>query len=80
MNEKKTTAQASNQYKVKYAADHFDRMEVAIPRGCKRLIQERAAEAGEKPAEYIKRAILMRMQLEDWPDDYRDTITTENSN
>lgn len=60
-------AQSSNQYKMEYAKEHFARIEIAIPKDAKPILDAMAKAAGEKTAEYIKRAVLMRMGVQDWP-------------
>ena len=60
-------AQPSNQYKMDYSKEHFARIEIAIPKASKPILDAVAKAAGEKTAEYIKRAVLMRMGVQDWP-------------
>lgn len=60
-------AQSSNEYKMDYAKVHFARIEIAIPKAAKPILDAVAKAAGEKTAEYIKRAVLMRMGVQDWP-------------
>ncbi len=60
-------AQSSNEYKMNYAKEHFARIEIAIPKAAKPILDAVAKAAGEKTSEYIKRAVLMRMGVQDWP-------------
>lgn len=60
-------AKQSNEYKAEYAKKHYVRIEIAIPKAAKPLLDAAAADAGEKTAEYIKKAVLQRMGLTEWP-------------
>ncbi len=60
-------AQPSNQYKADYAKEHFARIEVVIPKAAKPVLDAVAKASGEKTAEYIKNAVLMRMGVKEWP-------------
>ena len=60
-------AQSSSQHKAEYAREHFARIEVVIPKAAKPILDAMAKAAGEKTAEYVKNAILMRMGVKDWP-------------
>lgn len=59
--------QSSNEYKANYAKEHFARIEIAIPKDSKPILDAMAKAAGEKTAEYIKNAILQRMGVREWP-------------
>ena len=59
--------QSSNEYKASYAKEHFARIEIAIPKDSKPILDAMAKAAGEKTAEYIKNAILQRMGVKEWP-------------
>ena len=59
--------QSSNQYKMDYAKEHFARIEIAIPKAAKPILDAMAKAAGEKTAEYVKNAVLQRMGVKDWP-------------
>lgn len=61
MEEKKTKKQPSNEYKIKYAAEKFDRMEIVLPKGQRELVREAAKAVGETAAEYIRNALYKRM-------------------
>lgn len=60
-------SQSSNQYKSEYSKQHFARIEIAIPKRSKPYLDAVAKASGEKTAEYIKKAILMRMGVKEWP-------------
>jgi len=59
--------QSSNEYKTNYAKEHFARIEIAIPKDSKPILDAVAKASGEKTAEYIKNAILQRMGVMEWP-------------
>ena len=59
--------QSSNEYKANYAKEHFARIEIAIPKDSKPILDAMAKAAGEKTAEYVKNAILQRMGVREWP-------------
>ena len=59
--------QSSNEHKAQYAKEHFARIEIAIPKEAKPVLDAVASAAGEKTAEYIKKATLMRMGVNEWP-------------
>ena len=50
-----------------YAKEHFARIEIAIPKAAKPILDAMAKAAGEKTAEYVKNAVLQRMGVKDWP-------------
>lgn len=60
-------SQSSNQYKTEYSKQHFARIEIAIPKQSKPYLDAVAKASGEKTAEYIKNAVLMRMGVKEWP-------------
>lgn len=60
-------AQPSNDYKAKYSREHYARIEIAIPKDAKAVLDAVAKAAGENTAEYIKKATLMRMGVNEWP-------------
>lgn len=62
-------AKQSTEYKAEYAREHYSRIEFTIPKASKPALEAAAAEAGEKLAEYVKKAVLQRMGLSDWPTD-----------
>lgn len=61
-------AKQSTEYKAEYARNHYARIEFTIPKHAKPLIDAAAAACGEKPTEYVKKAVLQRMGLTEWPD------------
>ena len=63
----KTMVQPSNDYKKEYAKAHFSRIEISIPKESKPILDAIAQAAGEKTAEYIKNAVLLRMGVKEWP-------------
>lgn len=60
-------AQPSNDYKAQYSKEHYARIEIAIPKDAKPVLDVIAKAAGESTAEYIKKATLMRMGVNEWP-------------
>lgn len=60
-------AKNQTEYKAEYARKHYARIEFTIPKEAKPALEGAAAEAGEKPTEYVKKAVLLRMGLQDWP-------------
>jgi len=60
-------AQPTNQYKADFAKEKYARIEVVIPKAAKPILDAVAKAAGEKTAEYVKNAVLMRMGVKDWP-------------
>lgn len=54
--------QANNRYNEKA----YDRINVAIPKGAKRLIQEAAEREAESVNQYVSRALLQRMGRDNW--------------
>ena len=60
-------AKQSTGYKAEYARNHYSRIEFTIPKHAKPLIDAAAAACGEKPTEYVKKAVLQRMGLKEWP-------------
>jgi len=60
-------AQSSNEHKMQYAKEHFARIEIAIPKDSKPILDAMAKAAGEKTAEYVKNAVLLRMGVKEWP-------------
>lgn len=54
------------EYKREYARNHYARIEVAIPAEAKPALEAEAAAAGEKPAAYVKNAVLQRLGVSSW--------------
>lgn len=61
-------AKQSTEYKAEYTKTHYARIEFTIPKHAKPMIEAAAAACGEKPTEYVKKAVMQRMGLETWPD------------
>lgn len=70
-------AKKSTEYKAEYARTHYTRVEFTIPKGAKPLLDEAAAAAGEKTAEYVKKAVLQRMGLKEWPQLQEEEASTD---
>ena len=67
-------AKQSTEYKAEYARQHYARIEFTIPKEAKPLIDSAAAAAcGEKPTEYVKKAVMMRLGIADWLKDNSST-------
>lgn len=60
-------AKQTTEYKAEYAREHYARVEFTIPKQSKPLLDNAAALVGEKTTEYVKKAVLMRMGLQEWP-------------
>lgn len=60
-------AKNQTEYKAEYARTHYARIEFTIPKEAKPALDGAAAEAGEKTTEYVKKAVLLRMGLQEWP-------------
>ena len=54
----------SNESKAKYNAKAYDRINIAVPKGQKDLIQAHADAVGQSVNQYIKQAISARMESE----------------
>lgn len=61
-------AKQSTEYKAAYARTHYARIEFTVPKEAKPLIESAAAACGEKPTEYVKKAVMQRLGITDWPD------------
>ena len=60
-------AKRSTEYKAEYARQHYARIEFTIPKEAKPLIDSAAAACGEKPTEYVKKAVMQRLGITEWP-------------
>lgn len=60
-------AKQTNEYKAEYAREHYARIEFTMPKHAKPFLEDAAALVGEKPTEYVKKAVLARMGLKEWP-------------
>lgn len=56
----KTSAKSKNEW----IAKAYDRINLTVPKGQKEVIQAAATEQGESVNEYIKKAIIQRMERE----------------
>lgn len=59
--------EAGKRATIKYIKSAYDRVEVKIPKGQKATIEAAAANASESVNQYVQRAILTRMGLNEWP-------------
>ena len=50
MNEKEFNPTA---YKNEYAKEHYERINISLPKGCKQIVQELAKKAGLSTSQYI---------------------------
>ena len=56
------------QRKQKYTAEHYDRIEITVPQGNKRIIANHAASKGMPSINKLIQTLLLQdMGLKDWP-------------
>ncbi|HIS84626.1 MAG TPA: Arc family DNA-binding protein [Candidatus Faecivicinus avistercoris] len=56
----------------KYLRSHYDRITLRLPRGKREMIQVAADQASESVNQYILRAVMDRMGIDDWADKEAD--------
>lgn len=56
----------SNKVKDRYNSKAYDDIRIRVPKGCKRVLEAAASEAGESINAYVNAAILARLGLEAW--------------
>lgn len=62
-----TYTEAGKRATIKYIKSAYDRVEIKVPKGQKATIEAAAANASESVNQYVQRAILTRMGLNEWP-------------
>lgn len=62
--EKKKVSKAQQRATNKYIATHYDRINITVPKGEKKLVQEHAAAQEESVNAFVKRAIKLAMEAD----------------
>ena len=57
----------SSAVKKRYNLKAYDRIEIVVPKGDRETVQQAAEGAGESVNQYIGKATLTRMGLDEWP-------------
>lgn len=57
----------SSAVKKRYNLKTYDRVEIVVPKGDKETIKRAADDVNESTNQYIGKAILARMGLDEWP-------------
>lgn len=70
-------AKRSTEYKAEYARQHYARIEFTIPKEAKPIIDRAAAACGEKPTEYVKKAVMQRLGIAEWPKDNEEPVMAD---
>ncbi len=59
---------AATRAKNKYKSKAYDRIELVVPKGHKATVQAAADKERESINNYVNKAVLARMGLEEWPE------------
>ena len=51
----------------KYMKNNYDNLRIVVPKGQKATVEAAAKAAGESINQYTQKALLMRMELTEWP-------------
>lgn len=65
----------SSAVKKRYNQKTYDRVEIVVPKGDREIIQQAAEAVNESVNQFVGKAVLDRMGLEEWP--HKSTVQNE---